>query len=227
MLIEELLQLGAVFGVGLYVATSPCIFPLMPLFLMRSLKAEESRKRSLLVTIILIAGILSSFGVYIIISNFIGLLLIQHYLTIQAIVGALVFVTGVFTASHRLRNVTGISNLSMNRESGDPTSMVGVFVAGFGYSLLAAPCSGFAILGVVFYFSTLTNIFLLSIMFLALCIGVAVPYLAIAMLTGEARHRMATRIENAQRYLEIIAGILLIVIGLYLAWPYIELSLGL
>ena len=47
---------------GLYIAISPCLFPLLPLFLMNSLQASDSRKRSLLVTSALVAGILVSVG---------------------------------------------------------------------------------------------------------------------------------------------------------------------
>jgi cytochrome c biogenesis protein CcdA len=227
MFVEELFQMGYSFMVGLYTATSPCIFPLLPLFLMRSLQSEDSRRRSVLVTTILIAGIISSFAVYAIIAEFIALLLLQYYLTVQAIVGSLVIITGIFTASHRLREITGISRLSATRDPGDPKGLIGVFTVGFGYALLAAPCSGFAILGFFTSLIAITDVIVVVLMFLMLCIGVAIPYLAIALVTGEARFRLATRIENAAHKIEIVVGIFLILVGAWLLWPYLEFTLGL
>lgn len=64
VLIQWIIQLGTVFGVGLYIATSPCLFPLLPLFLIRNLQSEYGRTRSILVTGILTAGILASLGAF-------------------------------------------------------------------------------------------------------------------------------------------------------------------
>ena len=60
-----LVKLAGVFGSGLFIAVSPCLFPLLPLFLINSLQSADSRGRSVLVTAVLVLGILSSVAFFI------------------------------------------------------------------------------------------------------------------------------------------------------------------
>jgi cytochrome c biogenesis protein CcdA len=88
-----------------------------------------------------------------------------------------------------------------------------VFIVGFGYSLLAAPCSGTAIFGVIALFGAETGFLIPILLFIVLSIAVSIPYFAIAVVTGEARMRMAMSISTHARKVEIVAGLILIVIG--------------
>ncbi len=219
--VEVAVEISAAFATGLYVATSPCLFPLLPLFLIRNLQSEDSRKRSILVTGILILGILVSLAIFAFISTFVGSFFLLYYTYIQAFLGAIIAFLGVVTLSHRLREILHLTRLSM-RDPGTPTTLAGVFVVGFTYTLLAAPCTApVVIFGLPLLFGFQTNIFMWLALFFALAIGVAIPYLAIALVTGEARDRMASRIANSARTIEILVGALLIVLGIWLMWPWI------
>ncbi len=219
MFIEQLLQLGAVFGMGLYIATSPCIFPLLPLFLIRNLQSEESRRKSVVVTMILAAGILASLAIFIAISAAVGLLIIRYYETIQGILGVILIFLGLLTMSQKLRDKLGVSRLKM-RDPGDPKGLFGVFTVGFGYSLLAAPCTGPVILALPTFISMAPDLFMVILMFFVLCIGVIIPYLIIALATGEARNRAASRMAASAHKIEILVGIMLVGFGIYFAWPW-------
>lgn len=224
MFVEQLLQLGTIFGVGLYVATSPCIFPLLPLFLIRSLQAEETRRGSLAVTMALTLGILVSLAVFIALVTIIwgfGLAMINLYEPLNAALGVLIIFLGFVTMSHKLRDVLRISRLSM-REPGDPKGLGGVFVAGLGYSLLAAPCTAPVLLSTPFLFAYLTDFFMIILMFIALAMAVSIPYLIIALATGEARLRVASQMAANAHKLEIVVGMLLIVLGIWLMLPWIS-----
>ncbi|MFW9850299.1 MAG: cytochrome c biogenesis CcdA family protein [Candidatus Thorarchaeota archaeon] len=219
--VEVVIQLGTAFSAGLYVATSPCLFPLLPLFLIRNLKSEQSRKKSVLVTGILVFGILSSLAVFMSISVFIGFFIIQYYTYIQAILGGIVAFLGVVTLSHTLRDKLRLNRLSMS-DPGTPTSLMGVFVVGFSYALLAAPCTAPVLLVLPLVFSTQPNLLVVLFMFMLLCIGVAIPYLAIALVTGEARDKMAARLSNSARKIEIVVGVFLIILGIWLMIPGLQ-----
>jgi cytochrome c biogenesis protein CcdA len=99
---------------------------------------------------------------------------------------------------------------------------MGVFLVGFGYSLVAAPCSGPAILGLFLLFGTQTEALVLIVMFILLSIVVMIPYLAIALVTGEARTRIAMRIANSAKTLEYLVGGLLVIIGIILMYPWLS-----
>ena len=107
-LIEGLLQVVGTFGTGFYVAISPCLFPLLPMVLIRSLQSENSRGRSGLVTLSLVSGIMFSLVVFAFISSLIGLLLIQYHSIIQAVIGAIIAFLGLLMIFERFREVLGL-----------------------------------------------------------------------------------------------------------------------
>jgi cytochrome c biogenesis protein CcdA len=91
-----------------------------------------------------------------------------------------------------------------------------VFATGLGYTLLAAPCAGPAIVGLVGIFGTVTNFLFLILVFIMVAFIIAIPYFAIALVAGEARTNLAMSISNKARTIEIITGVILIVLGLYM-----------
>jgi cytochrome c-type biogenesis protein len=218
--ISFLIQLGASFGAGLYVAISPCLFPLLPLFLIRTLQGEGGRARSVLVTVVLILGILTSIGVYAIIAGFIGFFLIQNFKLIRAILGGVIIIFGILMMSEKLKTSLGLGTLSLKSQPSAPKNLGSVYIIGLGYTLMAAPCAGPTILALSVLFGTLSTIWEIVVMYLVVSIGVALPYLAIALVTGEARIRMATTISNSARRIELVVGLILVIIGIILILPY-------
>jgi len=204
---------------GLYIAISPCLFPLLPLFLMNSLQASDSRKRSLLVTTALVAGILVSVGFYAIIAftiSSIGMFLASSFRDLQLILGIVILFFGLVMFSDKLRNALHLSRISMHGKPSKPSNLGQVFLTGLGYTLLAAPCAGPAIIGLVGIFGTLTNPFYLLLVFLMVSLIIAIPYFAIALVAGEARTGLAMSISNKARTIEIITGVILILLGLFM-----------
>lgn len=219
-IIEFVIQLGASFGAGLYVAISPCLFPLLPLFLIRTLQSEDSRKRSFIVTSILILGILTSIGIFAIISGLIGYFLIQTYTLIRALLGGMIIVFGILMISERLKTRLGLGAFSLKSQPSKPKGLASVYVIGLGYTLMAAPCAAPTIFALSILFGTQTTILGIILMFLVVSIGVAIPYLAIALVSGEARIKMATTISGSARRIELVVGVILVIIGIILTLPY-------
>jgi len=211
-----LVKISGVFGAGLFIAVSPCLFPLLPLFLINSLQSADSRGRSVVVTAVLVLGILSSVAFFIAIAGFIGSFLIEFYIEFQAILGLLIIFLGLVMMSSTLQKRLRLGSLSLRSQPTTPTNLLNVFVVGLGYSLLAAPCSGPAILGTVALFGAETNLFIILLLFIILSIAIAIPYLLIAVVTGEARIRMAMTISSQARKIELVAGTILIIIGFLL-----------
>jgi len=204
---------------GLYIAISPCLFPLLPLFLMNSLQASDSRKRSILVTSALVAGILVSVAFYALIAYFIssiGMFLLTSFRDLQAILGVLILFFGIVMISERLRNAIRLSRLSMHGKPSKPSNLKQVFATGLGYTMLAAPCAGPAILGLVGIFGLQTNPFVILLLFIFVAIVIAIPYFAIALVAGEARTGLAMSISSRARTIEILTGVILIILGLFM-----------
>ena len=218
-IIELGMTLIAALTSGLYIAISPCLFPLLPLFLMNSLQVSDSRKRSFIVTSALVAGILVSVAFYALIAYFIssiGMFLMTSFRDLQAILGAVILFFGFVMISDRLRNALQLSRLSMRGKPSKPSNLKHVFVTGLAYTMLAAPCAGPAIAGLVGIFGLQTNVFVILLMFIFVAIIIALPYFAIALVAGEARTSLAMSISNRARTVEIVTGVILIILGLFM-----------
>lgn len=211
-----LVKLAGVFGSGLFIAVSPCLFPLLPLFLINSLQSADSRGRSVLVTAVLVLGILSSVAFFIAIAGFIGSFLIDFYIEFQAVLGLIILFLGLVMMSSTLQKKLRLSSLSLKTQPTAPTNLLSVYIVGLGYSLLAAPCSGPAILGTVALFGAETSFLTIILLFIVLSLAIAIPYFLIGVLTGEARTRMAMTISNQARKIELITGTILMIIGFFL-----------
>jgi cytochrome c-type biogenesis protein len=215
-----LLEIGTSFGIGLYTALSPCLFPLLPLFLLRTLSSSNSRRRAVTITLVLVAGILASLAIFWAISGLIGIYLVQNKSLIQAVFGVVIIIFGIITVSDKLRQRLGISGMNLAQPPENPSSLASVFAIGLGYSLMAAPCSGSALFAAFIFFGSQANVLLLGVLFVAMAIGVGIPYLLIALISSEGRDKLASSFASYARYVEIAVGVLLVVMGVVLMLPY-------
>lgn len=218
-IIQILLNIGLGFSLGFYAAISPCLFPLLPMFLIRSLQSAESKKKSVIVTGMLILGILTSLLIYSAISVFIGLFLIQNQITIQVILGLIIIFFGIVTMSESLQRLFRLTSLNLKSQPEAPGGLFGVYIIGLSYSLLAAPCSGSAVVGFLLYVSTQTETVVLVLTFIALTLGISIPYMMIALFSEAMRTRMTTSLAQSARKVQILVGILLVTIGILLVLP--------
>ena len=212
-------KLPGVFGTGLYIAVSPCLFPLLPLFLINSLQSTNSRRRSVLVTTVLIAGILSSIALLVVVLRFLGFVgsfILGNHRSLQAILGVFIVFLGSVMMSTTLQKKLRLSSLSLKSQPSAPRNLLNVYSVGLGYSILAYPCSGTAILGTIAIFGADTGFLSDILLFIVLSIAIAIPYLLIAVVTGEARMKMAMSISNQARKIELVAGAILVILGLFL-----------
>ena len=215
-------MLFGVIGSGLYIALSPCLFPLLPLFLVNSLQTTDTRKRSLVVTGVLVAGILVSLGLFAIMAyavSSIGLFFLSNFTILQAILGSFIFFFGLVMISERLRNILHMSRLSMRGHPDKPSNLTHVFSIGLGYTLMAAPCAGPSILAMVSIFGVQSNPVILILMFILVAIVIAIPYFTIALVTGEARIRLTMSMSKRARSIEIAVGAILLILGVILITP--------
>lgn len=211
-----LAKLAGMFGSGLFIAISPCLFPLLPLFLINSLQSADSRRRSVLVTSVLVLGILSSLALFVVIAGFVGSFFIEYYIEFQSTLGLVILFLGIVMISSKLQMKLQLPSLSLRTQTTAPTNLLSVYIVGLSYSLLAAPCSSPAILGAVALFGVESNLITIGILFITLSIAISIPYFLISIATGEARMRMASTISNQARKIEVLVGAILVIIGFLL-----------
>jgi len=155
----------------------------------------------------------------------VGSFLLTNFTNLQALLGVFILFFGVLMLSETLRELLHLSRLSIKEQPEKPSNLNQVFLIGLGYTLMAAPCAGPSILAIVSIFGAQSNLFILAFMLVLVSIAIAVPYFAIALVTGEARTRMTKSLSGQARRIEIIAGAILIIVGVVLILPIFGIRL--
>ena len=235
---EPSLGLLNFFFSGLYVALSPCLFPIMPLTVFRIMDKKifdemgvehpPTRRMALQWVILITSGIVITFALTIILLSFFqftfSLFLINNYAYFSFLLGIILFILALFVLLPQLSEKTfahipiplGI-NQFFNREE---YKALDLFLLGFGYSFIAFPCAAPVFIG-LFFVGVSIDFFSILIGMLLFALGVAIPYLILVMVTSEARNRVAQFLAEKFRIIEIIVGVLMIIVALMLISPLI------
>ncbi|UCG90245.1 MAG: hypothetical protein JSU57_00530 [Candidatus Heimdallarchaeota archaeon] len=224
------------FLIGLYVALSPCLFPIMPMTIFRVMSRtivgdsgevqNPTRRMALQWVIVLTSGIIITFFLAVLISRFVwnnlGYFLIEYRLEITFFLGLLLIIMGLFLLLPVLSKLTfariPIPQRVTDSFQREEYRQLDLFLIGFGYSFIALPCT-FPVFLVLMSIIPIGDVLFLSIGMGLFSIGLLIPYLILVLVTAEARTRAASLLAEKFRIVEIITGILVIIFGLLFMWP--------
>ncbi|MHA1966610.1 MAG: hypothetical protein ACW964_02290 [Candidatus Hodarchaeales archaeon] len=235
--VDESIGLPLFFLAGIYVALSPCLFPIMPLTVFRIMSrsfvdenGEElpiARITAVQWVVLLTSGILVTFiGSIIIMSyiwDFFGIFLINRYRELTFILGILLILMGLFLIIPMLSEKTfakipvpqGVSNIFQKEE----IRQLDLFLIGFGYSFIALPCAAPAFITLLGISSVYSNSFNLIFGIGLFAIGLFIPYLLLVLVTTEARTRLTSLFTENFRIIEIVIGVVILIFGFLFIWP--------
>ncbi|MHA1975272.1 MAG: cytochrome c biogenesis protein CcdA [Candidatus Hodarchaeales archaeon] len=235
--IDDSIGLPLFFLSGIYVALSPCLFPIMPMTIFRIMSKDvtdsegnllyPSRKLALRWVSILVGGILFTFiSVALIIMYLwveIAIQINYLYRPFTFLLGIILLLMGAFIIFPKLSEKTfaripiplKISNIMAREEY----KQLDLFLIGFGYSIIALPCAFPVFLALLtIIISTANPIFTMTGLSL-FSIGLFIPYLILVFVTAEARVRAARVLAERFRVVELITGIVIFIFGLLFLWP--------
>lgn len=210
-----------VFAAGLLTFLSPCVLPLIPVYLgilagSAERGTEPRRFRALLATAVFVLGFTLVFALMGLSATVIGRVLVHHKLLFQQLGGILVMLLGLrFMGYLNLPFLEGASAGGMARIK-TRFHYVNVFLLGLFFAFAWTPCIG-SVLGAVLTFTSLKSTDpLVGMGYLsAYSMGFAVPLLIIAAVAGPA----LTALKKARRFIPVFektTGILMVVVGLLL-----------
>lgn len=216
------LYLGTVFFSGILSFLSPCVFPLLPVYL--SSFANESvigehqtSKRSLRLyllmrTLLFVAGVASCFIVLGFGAGFLGSFINNQFFIMA--MGIIVVIMGLHqTGLIKISKLYQTSKVEVKRAK--KTDAFGIFLLGLTFSFGWTPCVGpvlAAILGLSASSSTaLYGGFLMAVYSL----GFAVPFLILALFS-EVFIRKSKWMYRHLNKIKIFSGIIIILMGLFL-----------
>lgn len=195
---------------GIITFISPCILPMLPVYISYFANGENNRKKSVVNALGFVLGFTL---VFVCLGAFAGVLggLLQRYeVVVNIITGAIVVVLGL--------NFTGI--IKINFLNGTKKAQVQVNPAGFGTSILFGivfsigwtPCVG-AFLGSALMMASQRGTMVEGVIMLVLySAGLGIPFVLSAVLIDRLKETFRI-IKKHYRIINMVSGIFLVVVG--------------
>jgi thiol:disulfide interchange protein DsbD len=218
-----LLQLGIVFLAGLALNLTPCVYPLIPITVgFFAAQRVESRGRTWLLALVYVLGMSVTYSALGVLAALTGRLF-GAALQSPWVVGLIVAVLLALAAS-----MFGVWELRVpawaTRVSGGRGGLGGALIMGFVVGLVAAPCIGPFVLGLLTYVGQRQDVLLGFALFFALSLGLGVPYLLLGAFTGAVE-----RLPNSGAWMvgvRQLFGVLLVALAGYFVRPFLAAPWG-
>lgn len=217
----EVTYIGA-FIAGLLSFLSPCVFPLIPSYVMyitgmsyADMLAEHPshiiRQKSILHSLCFICGFTVVFVLLGASATYIGSFLHEHAALIRKVGGILLVLLGIHvTGIVPLKFLLGEKRVSIKHK---PAGYIGSFLVGIAFAAGWTPCIGPILAGILAVAATEEKVYQGILLLLVYSLGLGVPF----FLSALAMHRFMALFNRFKRYIrvcEIITGILLMVVGM-------------
>lgn len=217
----EVTYIGA-FIAGLLSFLSPCVFPLIPSYVMyitgmsyADMLAEHPshiiRQKSILHSLCFICGFTLVFVLLGASATYIGSFLHEHAALIRKIGGILLVLLGIHvTGIVPLRFLLGEKRVSIKHK---PAGYIGSFLVGIAFAAGWTPCIGPILAGILAVAATEEKVYQGILLLLVYSLGLGVPF----FLSALAMHRFMALFNRFKKYIrvcEVITGILLMVVGM-------------
>jgi cytochrome c-type biogenesis protein len=208
---------------GLLFFFSPCVLPLIPAYFtfitgfsldeLTTRQDMEIRKKVILSTIAYILGFSFIFILLGASASFLGSYLFQYINTIRIVGGVFIIIFGLhLTGVFRIRMLEFEKRVHLDKK---PIHFLGTFIIGMAFGTGWSPCIGPLLGSILIIAGSKDTVFqgigLLSVYSL----GLGIPFLVLSIFINFIL-TFLKKAAPAMRYLNIIGGILLIIVGLLL-----------
>lgn len=218
-----LLAVFLVFWVGALASLGSCTIVRVPVALGFIAGAADSKKKALLVTFFFVSGLVVAYTVFGIFLGMVGRVaftIIQFNKYIFYFIGLLLLVAGLFISG--LLKIKRLPRILQFRESFHHVTFLGAFTFGISFALAempTCPCCG----GILLMLATLVVTHNLApyaiLIFISFALGQSFPVLAVALsaslLKTDIIMLLASRIRRIEDHISLIAGNMLITLGIY------------
>ncbi|MBS0014359.1 MAG: thioredoxin fold domain-containing protein [Desulfobacterales bacterium] len=211
------LSLLLVFAGGLGLNLTPCVYPIIPITISYFGAQSEGRTFSLFILgLVYVLGMAMTYSAIGVISAFSGAFfgaLLQQPAVIATIAGIFVFLALGMFGCYDFK----LPDRWVARASGARTGLFGALLMGLTMGVIAAPCIGPLVLGLMAYVATVGDPFYGFLLFFFLSLGLGFPYLFLAVFAGKIRQlpRSGVWMEGIRR----IFGLILLAMAVYFAAP--------
>lgn len=204
---------------------SPCVIPLLPLYMgylagsakekTKDGKIVYKRKKVFLYTLCFVLGISMSFFILGLSFTVIGSFLKEYKTTIAIIGGIIIIILGLFQL--KIINLKFLQKEKKLKSNINPNKMnpIVAFIMGFLFSFAWTPCVGPTLSSVLIMASTAESMLVGNLLVLIYAIGFIIPFLVLGLFTGEVLTFLKKKQSILERVVQI-GGVLLILVGSYI-----------
>ncbi|MFI3160801.1 sulfite exporter TauE/SafE family protein [Streptococcus suis] len=207
----------ALFAEGLLSFLSPCVLPILPIYiglLAGGAEGKEGEKKVLVNTLSFVVGIALTFFLLGFASSLLSRVLQANAQVLQIISGLLIVLMGILQLGWFNIPMLEREFSAKNKvyQAGKQVTPYLAFLMGFTFSFSWTPCIG-PILASVFIYASSQQGWLSGILLLVYCLGFILPFILVAFFS----QKMLAFFKNNRHYLawtKRISGYLLLLIGL-------------
>ena len=214
-----LLGLIFVFIGGLALNLTPCVYPLIPITIgFFGGQSEGNTKRLAMMGVLFVLGLAVTYSIIGVVTSLTGALfgaLLQNPIVIIAVALVLVILSLSMFGVYEFKLPDSI----VAKAGGAKGGMYGAFFMGLTLGIVAAPCIGPFVLGLVTHVATKQDAIYGFVMFFVLALGLGTPYLFLAIFSGKIKS--LPRAGEWMIGVEHIFGLILVGMAIYFLLPLI------
>ena len=208
------------FGAGVLSFLSPCVLPLVPSYLsfvtgmsLEDLQEGVDRKATLIHSVLFVSGFTGIFLLLGASASFLGQFLKLYEVWIARVGGLIIIILGLHLAgAFRLTPLMRERRIHLHDK---PAGYLGTLGVGAAFGAGWTPCIG-PVLGAILTFAASQEQFWAGVgLLFVYSLGLAVPFL-LSALALDAFLRAFSRFRRVLPAIQIISGILLVILGLFL-----------
>ncbi len=212
-----LLGLIFVFIGGLALNLTPCVYPLIPITIgFFGGQSEGSTKRLVMMGILFVLGLAVTYSIIGVVTSLTGAIfgaLLQSPIAIIAVATILIALSLSMFGVYEFK----LPDSLVAKAGGAKGGMFGAFFMGLTLGIVAAPCIGPFVIGLVTYVASKQDPFFGFIMFFVLALGLGTPYLFLAIFSGKIKN--LPRAGEWMQEVEHIFGLILVGMAIYFLLP--------
>lgn len=213
-----------VFLGGLALNLTPCVYPLIPITVgYFGGQSEGSTTKLFFMGILFILGLAVTYSAIGVVTSLTGAIfgaLLQNPIVILILVAILLALSLSMFGVYEFK----LPDSLVNKAGGAKAGLFGAFFMGLTMGIVAAPCIGPFVLGLVTYVATKQDPFFGFILFFMLAVGLGTPYLFLAIFSGKIK-----KLPRAGEWMDAVKhifGFIIIGMALYFLLPLLPDSIS-
>lgn len=219
-----LIGLLFVFLGGLALNLTPCVYPLIPITVgYFGGQSEGSTTKLFFMGVLFILGLSVTYSAIGVITSLTGAVfgaLLQSPIVILIIVGIMLGLSLSMFGVYEFK----LPDSLVNRAGGAKAGLYGAFFMGLTMGIVAAPCIGPFVLGLVTYVATKQDPLFGFLLFFVLAVGLGTPYLFLAIFSGKIK-----KLPRAGEWMDAVKhifGFILVGMALYFLLPLLPKNIS-